>query len=95
MLVVSIADITGNAAAQQLSATVVQARFVTVKAPSTNTGTVRVGDSSVSATRGHPLLKNESYTFCLDGADNAQLYNLNQLYVFAGASDTLSIIYGA
>jgi len=59
------------------------------------TNSTRVGDSTVNATTGLPL--SASDTLVLPNAGNspsATFYRLNEVYIYAPASDTISISYG-
>ena len=95
---VSIADIAGNSAAQQISATSVSARWVLIVALAANAAAIRVGDSSVSASRGAqvaaggglflPALPQNS------NSSQQNLYDLSAIYFYGTSSESVSIIYG-
>lgn len=94
MQIHQLADLNGTGAAQQITATVIQARWVKIKALAANTGTVRIGDSAVTSTSGFPLAKGEFTEYPLDGGDITDRYNLNQIYVFSANGDSISVSYG-
>ena len=59
------------------------------------TGSSRVGDSSVNATTGIPLSTNDSVLLPnISAAPWATFYALDEVYLFAPSSDTISITYG-
>ncbi|HVM96592.1 MAG TPA: hypothetical protein VMT89_09395 [Candidatus Acidoferrales bacterium] len=84
----SIADVTvptGSAAA--ITTTNPTATLgVTVTALSTNTASVRVGDSSITTTRGVELTAGTSYFFAV--SDPAQIYSIS-----ATASQKLAVVW--
>lgn len=95
---VSIADITGNSAAQQISATAVNARWVLIIALSANSAAVRVGDSSVSATRGAQVVAGGGlFLPALPPNSNSprqNTYDLSKIYFYGVSPDAISVIYG-
>ncbi len=91
MRVYTIEDITGDGGAHQVSASSGEAKWVQFVAG--GTGTVRVGDSNVSATRGLPVPSGGGMFLPMDGSEVASRYSLNQVYYFAPLGATLSITY--
>jgi hypothetical protein len=81
----TLADVTAAASATQLTANSTPCKTVTVKALAGNTGKVRVGDSNVTASRGHELSKDQAIDIVVN--------NVNLIYVFGNASDKVSVIY--
>lgn len=91
------ADITGDAAAHAVGTG--QVRWVLFITPSTNSAAVRVGDSSVSTTRGAPIAAGGGLFFPPippDGRDasSQKMYSLAQIYYVAQTNDKVSISWG-
>lgn len=85
----SLGDITGTGALVALSATPVNARWVQVYAPSTNTGTAYCCDALASSTHGQPLAAGSQQFLPASGP----LYDLSTLYVFIANGDKIKVIY--
>jgi hypothetical protein len=81
----TLADVTAAASATRLTANSTPCKTVTVKALAGNTNKVRVGDSNVTASRGHELSKDQAVDIVVN--------NVNLIYVFGNASDKVSVIY--
>lgn len=92
-MVHSVADITPNGSATAIASSRTPCNWLIVSAPSGNTGAIRVGDSSVSASRGAIVEKGFSTTLWAIG--DTQYLDLAQVYVFgASGSDKCGILYG-
>jgi hypothetical protein len=81
----TLADLTGNSAAQQFTASNVPCKAILVRALTANTGNVRVGDSSVSASRGAELSGGDSCVLVVS--------NVNLGYFYGVSPDKISITY--
>ena len=92
MQLYTIADITPGGFATPLSATSVKAVWINLFASGT---TIRVGDSSVSATRGVPVSTTGSPTQIPRCDFNQGGYDLSKVYVFGTGGDKVSITYGS
>jgi hypothetical protein len=100
---VSLADISGNGTASAVGTQGQTAHWITVYAAPTNattacstatyTGCPRVGDSSISTTRGIFLTPGTSYTFPADALTLPQ-YQLQQVWYLVQTNDKISIVYG-
>ena len=90
----TLADITGTGAAVQVQSSGT-ARWVLFVAPTTNSAVVRVGDSSVSTTRGAPMAAGGSVFYppitTQVGDQKQPLYNLSAIYVYIANGDKVSI----
>lgn len=64
-------------------------RWLQIIALSTNTGTIRIGDSNVSATRGAPVAPGGGLFLSLGNG-----IAINSVYYYCTASDKLSVIWG-
>lgn len=93
MTIKTIADISGDNAAHQISTDVyAKARFVSFTVTG---GVARIGDSNVSSSRGVAMAQNATYTLPTDGAENGfDGYALSQIYAYVPTGSTLSITYG-
>lgn len=96
---VSIADIEGNSAAQQVSPTAVNAKWVLIIALTANSAAVRVGDANVGASRGSQVAAGGGLFMPPLPPDtrNAQVqntYDLSKIYFYGTAPDKISVIYG-
>lgn len=80
-----IADVTAAASATQVTASNLPCRAVIVRALAANTSVVRVGGSTVTASRGAELSKGDAVVLDID--------NVNKVYVFGNATDKVSIAY--
>lgn len=87
--IVTVTDIAGDSATHQVSASGV-VRWVQFVAPSTNSGTVRVGDSNVTSTRGTPLAAGGGMMYPVLPSQQPG-YALSQIYYFVATGDKLSI----
>lgn len=74
----------------------IQAKFITLKTPSTNSAAVLVGGAEVAAGVGFPTDPGviEWNTFPINGADDTAYYDLSQQFVYVALNDILYIIYG-
>jgi hypothetical protein len=81
----TLADLTGNAGAQQLVAGATACKAVIVRALAANTTTVRVGDANVSASRGAEITAGDAVVIGID--------NVNKVYFFAAATAKVSVTY--
>ena len=101
MTVHTIANITPGGTATRI-ATSGAARWILFTVPAGNSGVIRVGDSSVSATQGAAVGAASTATSLLfpplpvnhelRAAD--QLYDLSTIYAYGTSSDTVGITYG-
>lgn len=81
----TLADLTGNSAAQQFVAGSTPCQAVCVRALVINAGQVRVGDGSVSASRGDELSGGDAIVLAID--------NVNKGYFYGVSPDKVSITY--
>jgi hypothetical protein len=95
MLAKTLPDITPDGATVPLTADAnAMATWVTVTAPKTNTGDIRVGDSHTGAARGATISPGGSFTFPR-GAFTQGMYQLKTIYVYgASGSDAAATTYG-
>ncbi len=104
VLIVTPADLIGDAAAHQLFPLGGTARWVSVIAcgstncTATNAAPIRLGDSSTSATRGQPIAPGGSFFLPSMAADPRegvpeQLWNLSSLYYYAASGDKISVAW--
>ena len=98
MVVKTLPDIAGDNAAHQLTASLIYAKWVQFTAAG-GTGSPRVGDANVSASRGLAVPSAVASTsppvdfpIVSDPLDN---YALNSLYAYVPTGTTLTITYGA
>jgi len=94
----SVADLTGDGSTHAVAASGT-ARWVVVLAATSNTANVRVGDSTVSSTRGASILPGGSFMFPampsapkMNTAD--QYYSLSGVYYYAAVGDKVSVVWG-
>ena len=87
---VTITDISGTGAAVVIAASGT-ARTVTIMALSTNTSTVRVGDASISTTRGFPIAPGNGAYY--PESPGTGRYPLNSIYYLVQVGDKISIAY--
>lgn len=88
----TIADITGDNAKHQLSATPGQrARWVCFSALG---GPMRVGDTNVAAARGASVPQNQTVIWPEDGADATSGFDLSMVYLYVPSGTTATITYG-
>jgi hypothetical protein len=97
-MVHTLADITGTGAAVALSVARVQANWIQFTIPvtqstgvTTNTAAVRVGDKSVSATRGTSV---PTTGMLFPPIAEGQYLDLSLVYAFVGNNDKLQVTYG-
>jgi len=83
--IATLPDLTGNSAAQQLIVASTQCLGVVVRALVGNTGNVRVGDSSVSASRGAELAPGDSIPIDID--------DVSKVYFYGVSPDKVSVTY--
>ena len=81
----TIADVTAAAAATQITATSTACRSVCVRSLAANTGSIRVGDSNVGASRGEELSPGDAVVLAVS--------NVNLVYVRGNATDKVSVTY--
>ena len=91
MAVHSLASVVLGATAAPLSATSIRANWVQVQG-SALTGAARIGDSTVSSTKGAILSSTGDSQF-FPPLGNANAYDLSSIYVLGTASDTLAVTY--
>lgn len=92
MTVLTIADIVGDAAKHQISATSINARSVIFSV--TGSGAARVGDTNVSSSRGAAVSAGATpLVLAPNPGDLFDFYDLSQLFAFIPSGATLSISY--
>lgn len=91
MQIYSLADVTLGAAATPLTATSQLCKWFQVVGITVAT-TARIGDASVTATRGAPLYSGGSQ-FSPPVADANNPYDLATVNIIGTAGDTVSVIY--
>lgn len=91
----TIADITGDAAAHQLSTTAISARWVLIVTLAANSAVVRVGDVSTSTSRGAAVAAGGGLFFPPIAGTRQQpvLYDLSTIYYYAGSGDKITVVY--
>ena len=85
-----IITITGTGAVVQLSTTDQQASSIQFTAPSTNTGTARIGDSTTSSTVGEALAAGAGQ---YEAPKANGSYSLNTWYAYVANGDKLVILW--
>src|SRR5258708_6774484 len=84
--------ITGNNTAQTISTTNTSgAHWVQFVAPAANSGTSRVGDTTVTSTIGIPLAPGSGMMF--PAFQSGGTYSLGQLKAYVATGDTLSVTW--
>jgi hypothetical protein len=81
----TLADLTGNSAAQRLIVGSTPCKVLLVRALAANTGQVRVGDSNVSASRGAELSATDFVVVPID--------DVNKAYFYGVSPDKVSVTY--
>lgn len=94
MIVQTLEDLIGDGSAHQITATLTQGKFVSIRAGASNSGVVRFGDSTISNSRGGTLAAGQWYDFP-PIAEIAERYSLNQIYYLAALNDTVQVVFGA
>ena len=93
MQIKTIADITCvGGVATPISATSIIAKWVQITVVSA-AANVRIGDSSVGASRGVPTAGSGFFYFPQDATDLMGRWDLSNIFYFATAGDVLSILY--
>ena len=93
--ITSISDVSGDGAAHPI-ATSGSAYWIQLRAPSTNSSTVRWGSSSVSASNGNEIAAGGSQFLPIVAGANggaAEYYSLSGIYYLIQAGDKLEIVY--
>jgi hypothetical protein len=75
-----------------LSATSQKATWVSIQAGPTSTANARVGDSSITSTRGGIITMGSGYFF-YPTAGNTREYDLSNIYVLGTTGDKFAILY--
>lgn len=89
---VNLADIAGAGTTVQLATTNATARWIDFVV--TGTGTVRVGDSTTTSTKGIPISAGSAYTTpAMYEVNGAPPYSLAAFYAYVPAGATLSVAY--
>lgn len=91
-MVHNITDITPNSTATALKSARTPANWVQVTAPAGNAGSMRIGDSTTSASSGLEIIKGTSITLWPIGDD--QYLDLALVYLYGTSTDKVSILYG-
>lgn len=73
-----------------LSSTSIQANWVQIQSPTGNTAS-RIGDGSISATRGATIAGGNSQFFPAAGVTNP--YDLSQIYIRGTTGEKFNVIY--
>lgn len=98
IVLTTAADITGDGNSHPLAASG-QARWVQVIAGAANAGVVRIGDGTVTSTRGLPIARGSGMLFppvATDAREGLEqhTYALASIYYNAATNDTLSVTWG-
>lgn len=88
----SLADVSCNSATHALSSSSIEARWVQIIAPETNSNPVRVADSNTGSGRGARIAPGGGYFF--PPAPDGYPYLLNQLSYYCLTGDSFTVIYG-
>ncbi len=91
-MVHNIADITPNSVVTALKSSRTPANWVQVTAPAGNSGSMRIGDSTTSASSGLEVIKGTTAILLPIGDD--QYLDLALVYVYGTSTDKVSILYG-
>jgi len=91
MALVSLADVTISATATKLSATSIKANWVLIYGQAL-AGAARVGDSSISTTRGG-IIPSTNTSLLLPSVGNTNSYDLSAIYILGTANDKAAVIY--
>lgn len=95
MEVGTLADITGDAAAHQLSSTAIDAKWVIIIALTANGAAVRIGDANTSVSRGAAVAAGGGLTLpLLTPMQPRNAYDLSKIYYYAASGDKISVLYG-
>jgi hypothetical protein len=89
----TLADITGNGATHQVSATVQGARWIKFSCLTGNSAPIRIGDSNTSSSRGAACAAGSVMEFPPLHAPPYS-YDLSKVYYYAANSDKLTVTYG-
>lgn len=89
--VYSIADITPGGSTVALASSNTKASWVQLVAPSTNSGTIRVGGSTTDSTHGIAMAPGGGMFFNTLG--NSVPYDLQSIYVYGTSTDKVSVAY--
>ena len=93
-MVHSLPDVTGvTGTLVVLSATSQKANWVSIQANGTPTGAARVGDSSISSTRGGIIPATAAAYWFFPTAGNSNQYDLSNIYILATTGDKFAVIY--
>jgi hypothetical protein len=93
VVLISFADVAGaNLVVQIAPGSVLQVRFV--KLAVVGPGTVRVGDSKVSASQGVAVTSSDVFDIELDGGDLTETFAMAQIYAYIPSGTTLTITAG-
>ena len=94
MILISFADIAGASATVQIApGSVQQVRFIKVSV--VGNGTVRIGDSNTTATKGLAVTSGSGVTdFELDGGDVTETFAMAQVYAYVPSGTTLTVTAG-
>lgn len=93
MTLFSFADIVGDGAAHAISGSG-SAHWIQFIAPDTNTSTVRVGDASVSTSRGLAIAPGGGLLLPIGEANPDRNYQLSAIYYIVQSGDKLNIVIG-
>lgn len=91
-MVNTIADVVLTTTATKLSSTSVRANWVLLSGKAL-AGAARVGDSSISTSRGG-VIPTTSSTLLFPPSGNTNAYDLSTIYALGTANDTLAVCYG-
>ncbi len=93
VVVLDLADITGDGSAHKLTTTPTRAMIVIIVCQSGNSGTpVRIGGPSVSSSRGIPCAAGGSVTYPVVNPATPQ-YDLSNIWYLAANGDKISVSY--
>ncbi len=90
--IVDVTAVTGTPVPLQASGTSVKACWIQIQSASGN-ASARVGDAAITSTRGGLLAAGGDYQF-IPTAGNANLYDLNAIYILGTTGNTFPVVYG-
>ncbi len=90
--ITDVTAITGTPVPLQSAGASVKACWVQIQSASGNSS-ARVGDAAISSTRGGLIDSGGSYQF-IPTAGNANIYDLNAIYILGASGNTFPVVYG-
>jgi len=92
-IIKTLADVTGDGSAHQLTASSIKCRWAIISAASGNGSDMRIGDVSTSNTQGATIPKGGAFIL-RPLPEMPVAYDLSDVYYFLANTDKLSVTYG-